>query len=45
MYVLSYIQQNKFGSPLFKRRYTHLLTQWIKNIPKSKLMEQFAVLL
>lgn len=39
MPVLSYLKQHKFASPLFKRRYTHLLTMWIKIIPKTSLME------
>lgn len=44
MYVLDYVKRNKFENPLFKRRYTHLLAQWVKLIPKSQLLEQFRVL-
>jgi hypothetical protein len=26
VYVLTFIEKNKFPNPIFKRRYTHLLT-------------------
>jgi hypothetical protein len=45
VYVLDYIYQNKFSNPLFKRRYTHLLTLWVKIIPKQKLLDYFRILL
>lgn len=39
MFVLDYIKQNKWQNPLFRRRYTHIVTQWCRLIPKSKMMD------
>ena len=44
VYILDFIYKNKFQNPIFKRRYTHLLAQWAKNIPKTKLVDYFAIL-
>lgn len=42
--MLNFIHSTKFSNPIFKRRYTHLLTQWVKFIPKAKIMDLFAIL-
>jgi hypothetical protein len=44
VYILDFIHANKFDNPLFKRRYTHLITQWVKNLPKDKLLGYFTIL-
>jgi hypothetical protein len=44
VYILDFIHANKFENPLFKRRYTHLITQWVKNLPKDKLLGYFTIL-
>ena len=44
VYVLDFIFQNKWQNPLFKRRFTHILTQWAKLLPKNKFMDYFRIL-
>ena len=43
-YVLDHILANRWTSPLFKRRFTHILTQWIKLLPKAQFMKYFRIL-
>lgn len=40
-YVLDFIYKNKWNNPIFKRRFTHILSQWIKILPKSKFLDYF----
>lgn len=44
-YVLSFIIQNKWQNILFKRRFTHILAQWIKLLPKAHFLNYFKFLI
>jgi hypothetical protein len=37
--VLDYILNNKWTNPLFKRRFTAIIMQWIRILNKAKIME------
>jgi hypothetical protein len=44
-YVLDFIFQNKWKNPLFKRRFTHILIQWTRLLPKARFMDYFRLLI
>ena len=44
-YVLDFILQKKWASPLFRRRYTHILIQWTRLLPKTRFMDYFRMLI
>jgi hypothetical protein len=43
-YVLDFIIQSKWTNPLFRRRYTHIIIQWSRLLPKGRFMDYFRVL-
>jgi hypothetical protein len=44
-YVLDFIISKKWTSPLFRRRYTHILIQWTRLLPKQRYMDYFRMLI
>lgn len=41
-YILDFLVAHKWQNPLFKRRFTHILSQWAKLLPKAKFFHYFS---
>jgi hypothetical protein len=44
-FVLNFIISNRWQNILFKRRFTHIIAQWIKLLPKANFLNYFKVLI